>query len=164
MSNEIQTNGLYTQAAELIQAARNNVVRTVNQTMVNTYFEIGRLIIEHEQQGKERASYGDAVLSELSQSLTKQFGRGFSVTNLKQMRSFYSVYSIRQTLSDELDLSWSHYLKLMRIKDLDERNFYEIESAKNNWSLKELHGKIFGSGSRTPIAITLLVKKGEENG
>ncbi len=83
MSIEIEKNGLYTQIAELIRAARQNIVRTVNSTMVNTYFEIGRMIVEDEQQGKERAEYGEAVLAELSQNLTKQFGKGFSVTNLK---------------------------------------------------------------------------------
>lgn len=91
--------------------------------MVLTYFEIGKMIVEEEQNGKERANYGSQLLLELSRNLTKEFGKGFSVTNLKQMRSFYLVYSKQQafsvefkkgqTLSDEFKLSWSHYLKLM---------------------------------------------------
>lgn len=112
--------------------------------MVITYFEIGRMIVEDEQNGQSRANYGSQILVELSKSLTSDFGKGFSVTNLKQMRQFYLVYSqkltlqIGQTLSDEFKLSWSHYLKLMRIDDELERKFYELESLKNNWSLREL--------------------------
>jgi predicted nuclease of restriction endonuclease-like (RecB) superfamily len=124
--------------AGLLKQARNSVVRAINQTMARTYFEIGRLIIEEEQKGKERAEYGKQLINELSSRLTQEFGKGFSATNLKQMRSFYQIYSKGQTLSDEFELSWSHYLKLMRIDDKKERKFYEIESFKNNWSLKEL--------------------------
>jgi predicted nuclease of restriction endonuclease-like (RecB) superfamily len=117
--------------------------------MVETYFEIGRLIVEEEQNGSERAEYGKQILIELSNKLTKEFGLGFSVTNLQQMKNFYSIYGKQQTLSAKSDginiqhendfiLSWSHYLKLMRIEDVSERRFYEIECAKNNWSLREL--------------------------
>jgi hypothetical protein len=101
--------------------------------------------IVEEQNGNERAEYGSQLLTELSQNLLNEFGKGFSVTNLKQMRQFYSVYSkfVRiekgQTVSDEFKLSWSHYLKLMRIDNELERKFYEIESYKNNWSLRELN-------------------------
>ena len=121
--------------------------------MVYAYFEIGRMIMEEEQHGDNRASYGKQILRELSAYLTSIFGNGFSQTNLKQMRQFYMVYSkdqISQTLSDQFAnlpatstgrkffLSWSHYLKLMRIVDVEERHFYEIEAVKNDWSLREL--------------------------
>lgn len=132
----------------LLHNARNQVVRTVNTTMVQTYFEIGRLIVEHEQQGSGKAEYGAEILLTLSRQLSSEFGKGFSVTNLKQMRTFYMTYRKGQTLSDEskksqtpstkFTLSWSHYLKLMRISRLEERQFYEIESSKNNWSFREL--------------------------
>ncbi|MGI6394133.1 MAG: PDDEXK nuclease domain-containing protein [bacterium] len=138
MIKEVTTPVLYTKIADLINAARENVVRAVNQTMVYTYFEIGRMIVEDEQQGKERAEYGKQVLKELSAKLTKDFGKGFSVDNLQNMRQFYMVFSNYETTSRKFILSWSHYLKLMRIKDSDERSFYEIECAANNWSLKEL--------------------------
>lgn len=154
MSKEIQTNGLYTQVAELIQAARNNVVRTVNQTMVNTYFEIGRMIVEDEQKGKERAEYGKQVLKELSMKLTDNFGKGFSVDNLQNMRQFYMNYSNYETLSRNFSLSWSHYLKLMRIIDIDERRFYEIETQKNQWSLRELERQ-YDSALYTRLALSL---------
>lgn len=159
MSN-LQSKELLQSISALLENARKKVAVAVNQTMVLTYFEIGRMIVEDEQNGENRAEYGKTVLKELSVHLTERFGKGFSSTNLKQMRQFYMSYSIRQTLSDELqnsdyqdfdifqitsrksfpqfNLSWSHYLKLMRINDVNERKFYEIESFKNNWSLREL--------------------------
>jgi len=129
---------LFSKIAGLLQTARQNVVRAVNQTMVYTYYEIGRMIVEDEQQGKERAAYGKQVLKELSKRLSEQFGKGFSERNLEQMRQFYLVYSISQKSSAELQspdfkLSWSHYIKLMRIGNQDERRFYEIESVAGNW-------------------------------
>jgi len=125
MKQDIQTEHLYQKIAELLQAARQSVVRTINHTMVHTYFEIGRMIVEDEQQGKERADYGKQVLKTLSQRLRKDFGKGFSVDNLQNMRQFFLSYSIYETASRKFDLSWSHYLKLMRIDDEAERRFYE---------------------------------------
>ena len=117
--------------------------------MVYAYFEIGRMIVEEEQQGKNRAEYGKALLQKLSAVLSEEFGKGFSVTNLRQMRGFYLAYQAhlgvlkanskkQQTLSVEFTLGWSHYLKLMRIEDTQERQFYEIEAQQNNWSVREL--------------------------
>ena len=131
-------NNLLEKVIQLLDNARTNIVRSINQTMVLAYFEIGKLIVEEEQSGKNRAEYGLQLINELSGSLSKQYGKGFSTTNIKQMRSFYLAYAKGQTLSDEFNLSWSHYLKLMRIDDVNERKFYEIESFKNNWSLREL--------------------------
>ena len=139
--------------SELLDSARKQAKTAVNLSMVYAYYEIGRRIYEEEQQGKERAEYGKYLLKELSDYLLKKFGKGFSVTNLKQMRKFYLTYvndQIGQTVSDQFKnlpavsngrkffLSWSHYLKLMRISDVNERHFYEIEAAKNDWSLSEL--------------------------
>jgi predicted nuclease of restriction endonuclease-like (RecB) superfamily len=103
-----------------------------------TYFEIGRMIVEEEQKGELRANYGKQIIKTLSVKLTKDFGQGFSMRNIEQMRQFYIAYSIPQTVSAEFKLSWSHYLILMRISDENERRFYEVESIKNNWSLREL--------------------------
>ncbi len=138
MSKELIHQDFIERISVLLNNAKIKIINTVNHAMVFTYFEIGRLIIEEEQNGKERADYGKQLLSVRSKKLTIDFGKGFSETNIKQMRSFYTTYSKRQTLSDEFKLSWSHYLKLMRIDDEKERNFYEIESSKNNWSLREL--------------------------
>jgi predicted nuclease of restriction endonuclease-like (RecB) superfamily len=161
MTNKPLNTNFLSQIVDLLQSARNKVVRTINQTMVTTYFEIGRKIVEEEQDGKKRAEYGKQIIIQLSQVLTSEFGKGFSVRNIEQMRQFYLVYSKAQTLSAdfkeisqtssakskktnqqtlavEFKLSWSHYLKLMRIDDGSERKFYEIEAAKNNWSVREL--------------------------
>lgn len=133
-----ENEAFYSRISELLWTARKTVVQKVNKTIVNTYFEIGRLIVEEEQNGKSKAEYGQNLIQKLSQHLTTEFGRGFSTTNLKQMRTFYLTYSISQTVSDEFRLSWSHYLFLMRIDQMEERNFYEIEATENNWSLREL--------------------------
>lgn len=138
MSNDELSNNLIKKISDLLKNSRNKVLSTVNQTMVITYFEIGRMIIEEEQNGKEKAEYGKQILNSLSRRLTSDFGKGFSQRNLEQMRQFYIIYSKTQTVSAEFRLSWSHYLKLMRIDDINERKFYEIEAAKSNWSLREL--------------------------
>ena len=138
MSNNIGLSNLIGRITVLLENARNKVISTINHTMVLTYFEIGRMIVDDEQDGKERADYGKHILTDLSQKLTSDFGKGFSQRNLEQMRQFYLVYSKTQTVSAEFQLSWSHYLKLMRIDDENERKFYEIEASKNNWSLREL--------------------------
>lgn len=139
--------------ASVLESARKNAKTAVNLTMVYAYFEIGRIIVEEEQNGKNRAAYGKQILQELSEYLTAQFGKGFSVGNLKNIRQFYRVYAddqIGETVFSQFEnlpatdsgrrfyLSWSHYLKLMRIDNVDERHFYEIEAVKNEWSLSEL--------------------------
>lgn len=135
---QISDNSLYNKIASILEESRKFVATTVNTAMVQTYFEIGRLIVEEEQHGNVRAVYGKETLKNLSIKLTANYGKGFSVTNLKQMRDFYLTYQIRQTVSDQFTLSYSHYLFLMRIDNPEERKFYEIESSQNNWSLREL--------------------------
>jgi len=166
MELESTNDGFYSGIAELLRLARNTVVRQVNQTMVQTYFEIGRRIVEEEQGGSSRAEYGKNLVKGLSSKLTKDFGKGFSETNLKQMRSFFLAYADkgqtasdqldsqkRQTVSDVFKLSYSHYLKLMRIDNIEERNFYEIEAIKNNWSLRELNRQ-FDSALYTRLVLS----------
>ncbi|MDO9323507.1 MAG: DUF1016 N-terminal domain-containing protein, partial [Methanoregula sp.] len=150
---------------DLVQKARRTAAQNVNTLQVVTNFEIGRRIVEYEQQGSRRAGYGKQILKELSHRLTEEIGRGFSTTNLKYMRLFYLEYveivpqipetlsaqlpaktqtgtPISQTVSDQFkprfSLSWSHYIFLMNIDNRDERRFYEIESRQNQWSLSEL--------------------------
>jgi len=129
---------LYAQIASVLSKSRQFVVSTVNTTMVRTYFEIGRIIVENEQNGKSRAEYGKETLKNLSERLTKDFGKGFSVENLDRMRFFYRTYSNSSTVLTNFELSWSHYLFLMRIENPEERKFYEIECKNSNWSLREL--------------------------
>jgi hypothetical protein len=106
--NFMADNQLFKKIAELVELSRRKVIATVNLTMVHTYFEIGKMIVEEQQQGKERAKYGQHILKDLSEKLTAQFGKGFSEQNLRNMRQFFLTYStdnpssIRQTASSEL--------------------------------------------------------------
>jgi len=155
---------LYDRIRTLIVAARQTVARGVDLVQVHTNFEIGRHIVEHEQQGKQRAAYGAEVLTGLAEKLTGEFGKGFSRSNLEYMRRFYQAYASRydisQTMSGKLpsdgmpqttsgefallrseapfSVSWSHYVFLLGIKNPDERSFYEIEAATQGWNLAEL--------------------------
>lgn len=140
MSDSIKNKNdeLYSQIASVLSKSRQFVVSTVNTTMIRTYFEIGRIIVENEQNGKSRAEYGKETLKNLSERLTKDFGKGFSVENLDRMRFFYRTYSNSSTPLTNFELSWSHYLFLMRIENPEERKFYEIECKNSNWSLREL--------------------------
>ncbi|MDW8851164.1 PDDEXK nuclease domain-containing protein [Flavobacterium sp. MMLR14_040] len=99
MPNDLQNKVIFHQVAELLQNARQQVLRTVNSTMTITYFEIGRIIVEEEQNGKDRAEYGKKLLKGLSQQLTKEFGKGFSIRNLEQIRQFYIIYSKSESLT-----------------------------------------------------------------
>ena len=127
---------------DLIQQARRSVEKNVNTTMTITYFEIGRRIVEKEQQGEKRAQYGKRILQGLSEYLKASIGKGFSVENLTLMRRFYMTYadnSISQSAITKFNpnISWTHYIQLMRIANEDERRFYELEIAGNGWSVKE---------------------------
>ena len=133
---------IYEEIKILLNSARNSITSTINSTMAKTYFLIGKRIVEEEQKGEKRAEYGEELIKNLSLRLTEEFGKGFSKRNLWQMKQFYLVYSKVQTLSAQFKLSWSHYLILMRMENLDERNFYEIEAIQNNWSLRELRRQI----------------------
>lgn len=134
----LTTNNFYQEIKELLYSAKNKVYQTINTTMTQTYFQIGKRIVEEEQGGEIRAEYGSALLKNLSNELIKEFGKGYSEQNLKNMRQFYLIYQKRQTVSSEFKLSWSHYIFLTRIENINERNFYEIESIENHWSLREL--------------------------
>lgn len=131
--NEI--NELFSSIKNLVEQSKNKVYKTVNTEMINLYWNIGKMIFE-KQNGQSRANYGDYLLKQLSIRLTNIYGRGFSVTNLKNMRMFFSLFSIGQTLSDQL--TWSHYLELIKIKDKHKRDFYMNECINANWDVREL--------------------------
>lgn len=133
---------LYIRIVNILNEARSTVNKAINTTMTYTYFEIGRLIVEEEQEGKERAEYGKNLLKVLSVKLTNDFGKGFSSRNLANMKKFYLTYSILQKPSAKFNLSFSHYIILSNLKDDEERNFYEIEAFQNNWSIPELRRQI----------------------
>ena len=142
---KLTNNNIYQEIKELLYGAKNRVYQTINITMTETYYQIGKRIVEEEQGGETRAEYGSALLKNLSSELIKEFGKGYSEQNLKNMRQFYLIYQKRQTVSSEFKLSWSHYIFLTRIENINERNFYEIESIENSWSLRELKRQ-FDSG------------------
>ncbi|HBF09884.1 MAG TPA: DUF1016 domain-containing protein, partial [Gammaproteobacteria bacterium] len=123
-----------------IQQARDQVKRAVNTAMVQSYWQIGCLIVEDEQQGQERAAYGKQQLKHLSQVLTDRLGKGFDVTNLRNMRRFYLAFPIRETVS--LELNWSHYNLLTRIENEAARNWYMQETISQSWSVRALERQI----------------------
>ena len=141
---------------DLLAAARSNVARQVNNELLSTYWNIGRIIAEYEQTVPERADYGKQTLKELSKALTAEFGKGFSRANLQNMRSFYLTYEKCQTLSGKL--SWSHYCELLTIADTVKRSFYEKEAVNSNWSVRELKRQIDSS-----LFERLLLSRGDAN-
>jgi len=140
----------------ILDTARNSVARQVNNELLNTYWNIGRIICEYEQTIPDRADYGKQTLKELSQTLTKEFGKGFSRANLYNMRLFYQSYEKIQTVSGKL--SWSHYCELLSISDTDKRSFYEKETINSGWSVRELKRQIESS-----LFERLLLSRGDAN-
>jgi len=136
--------------------ARNSVAKEVNNILIQTYWEIGRIIVEDEQGNSDRAEYGKQLITDLSKRLTKEYGKGFSRSNLQNMRNFYLSYPICQTLSGKL--SWSHYCELLSISDEKKRSFYEKETVSANWSVRELKRQI-----KTSLFERLLLSSGDEN-
>ena len=140
----------------VLENARNNVVRQVNAELLTAYWNVGRIIVEHEQDSKERAPYGKETLRQLSRLLTAEYGKGFSVSNLQFMRRFYQTYQIQQTLS--VKLTWSHYCELLSLSDEARRGFYEKECVRSGWSVRELKRQI-----ATSLFERLLLSNGEAN-
>lgn len=144
---------IYDQISPLIRRARESVMRAIDTTMVHTYWNIGRYIVEEEQTGEARAEYGKELLRKLSKRLNKEFGRGFGLSTLEDVRKFYLVYSLSPTKSHAVrgelempnfqpNLSWTHYRLLMRVTRPEARSFYEIEASKNNWPSRVLERQI----------------------
>lgn len=138
ISNSMNEDELVNKITKLLESGRNAVLNQTNYVMTLTYFEIGKNIVEFEQQGNLRSEYANKTLLNLSKKLSSKFGKGFSDRNLRNMRAFYLAYKdIWQTVP-AISLSWSHYLFLLAIDNEQERRFYEIETDKNKWSLREL--------------------------
>ena len=199
---------LYTDIKKLIEQAKNFVVQNINTTLVFTNYHIGKMIVDDEQHGNERAKYAEKTLSNLSKKLTKEFGKGYSKSNLEYMRKFFllcenrdiwqpgknksvitqsligqsektkssvsqfsgspsplkqmvTAQSIIAQFSGLFKLSWTHYIMLMRIENEEERNFYEIETVNNNWSVRELQRQ-YNSSLYERIALSKDKKKVKE--
>lgn len=149
----------YEGIVELLDDARRAAGRAVNSIITTAYWEVGRRIVEEEQRGRRKAGYGDQLISQLASDLTARFGRGFSRTNVFQMRQFYLAYKeIVQTPSGQspaaakiqtasgslpdFPLSWSHYVRLLSVQDLPGRRFYEDEALRAGWSVRQLDRQI----------------------
>lgn len=141
---------------ELLNQSRKNVAKQVNYEILATYWKIGEVIVKYEQNEQIRAAYGEKTLILLSKRLTKELGRGFSRSNLQNMRLFYLQYPICQTVSGKL--SWSHYCELLTVSDVDKREFYEKECIDSKWSVRELKRQIESS-----LFERLLLSKGNTN-
>ena len=144
----INIDGIYRRIAKYLQTVQNAILQTINTEMVLVYCKIGKEIIEHEQEGESRAAYGEELIRNLSRKLINEFGKGYSVSNLRNMRQFYLSYQdeIHQTASGELlfipKVSWSKYCLLMQVRNREARAFYEQESLNNKWSVRELDRQI----------------------
>ncbi len=125
---------------ELLINSRNQLVRVVNTAMVQTYWQIGKLIVEDEQDGKTRAEYGKQVLANLAKELHREFGKGFDISNLRKMRAFYLAFPIRDAV--RLELSWTHYRILLRVENIQAREWYLNECAEQHWSARALERQI----------------------
>ncbi len=134
--NEIFFNSI----RDVILTSRQRVYRAVNFVLLETYWNIGKLIVEEEQQGESRAAYGSNLLKNLSKQLTLEFGKGFDYTNLTNMRNFYLSFSNIDALRQEL--SWTHYRILSKIDSEEKRTFYLNEAAENAWNSRQLERQI----------------------
>lgn len=141
---------------EILLNARTNVAQQVNHELLSAYWNIGRVIVEYEQDSNARAAYGKDTMKQLSRRLLKEFGKGFSLSNIYNMRQFYMDYPKFQTLSGKL--TWSHYCELMSISDPDRRSFYEKECERSGWSVREMKRQI-----STSLFERLLLSDGKAN-
>lgn len=157
---------LYGRIQAILAEARSQAWRAVNSAMVAAYWEIGRVIVEEERNGRTRAEYGERLLEGLSELLKKEFGRGFDRTNLHRMKLFYLTYPIRDAVRHEL--GWTHYRLLLKVERDDARGFYEAEAVAARWSTRELERQIDSllferlALSRDKKKVLALAKKGHE--
>ena len=141
-NNLLNNEALVNEIASIITNARNNVAKQVNNELLNAYWNIGRVIVEDELKNN-RGEYGKKQLLAISKNLTNKFGKGFSQSNLYNMKMFYTKYPIFQSVTGKL--SWTHYCELLYISDDDKRSFYEKEAINANWSVRELKRQISSS-------------------
>jgi predicted nuclease of restriction endonuclease-like (RecB) superfamily len=131
---------LYTDIRQILLQAREKAYQAVNAEMVQAYWQIGRMIVEHEQQGRQRAEYGAYLIQTLSQRLTQDFGKGFNTSSLKRMRQFYLAFQKGAAVRHQL--SWTHYRILLKVKDESARMFYVEEAIACRWAYRELERQI----------------------
>ena len=140
----------------LLKTSRKSIAQQVNQELLSTYWKIGEVIVRYEQNDSVRAAYGEKTLLQLSKALTKELGKGFSRSNIYNMRQFYLSYPIFQSVTGKL--SWTHYCELLSISDKDKRSFYEKEAVNAGWSVREMKRQIDSS-----LFERLLLSRGDAN-
>ena len=150
------TETIVSEIKTLLDSSRQKVATQVNIELLSTYWKIGEIIVRYEQNDQIRAAYGDNTLNQLSKLLSKEFGKGFSRSNIYNMRLFYLSYQKIQTVSGKL--SWSHYCELLSISDIDKRSFYEKECIASGWSVRELKRQ-----KESSLFERLLLSKGDAN-
>lgn len=151
-----KNNTMALEITNMVNEAKNNLAKEINKSITYVYWNIGRIIVKHENEDNNRLEYGKEVLKGLSKELTKLLGKGYSYTNLTYMRWFYNTYPDYNKISESL--SWSHYIELITIKDDDKRNFYEKECINSNWSVRELQRQL-----DTSLFERLLLSDGKAN-
>ncbi|MGN0309469.1 MAG: YhcG family protein [Bacteroides sp.] len=140
LSYNKEDNALFAQIKNVLDEARRQVARSVNTTIVKAYWQVGKYIVEYEQQGKGRAEYGKGVIINLSKRLTMEYGGGFSVPNIKLMRQFYLYYPKGYSVSSQL--TWTHWRALLRVQNEVAREYYIQECVAANWSVRQLERQI----------------------
>ena len=157
MANDIQIpQNMINEIRDIMNSARQNIAAQVNNELVAAYWNIGRVIVEHEQNSSKRAEYGKDSMRQLSSTLTKEFGKGFSLSNLYNMRQIYVDYPKFQSLTGKL--TWTHYCELLSISDREKRSFYEKECERSGWSVRELKRQV-----STSLFERLLLSEGKAN-
>lgn len=170
--NQLSNSDIYAEIRETLITSRKKAYSAVNSAMVQAYWQIGRIIVEHEQRGSIRAEYGKGMLQEVSERLTEEFGKGFTVTNLKYMRQFYATFPNSHSLRDEL--TWTHYRLLLKVENEAARQWYMNEAIASGWSSRQLdrqistlyYERILSSRDKQPVvdeANTLLAPLAAEN-
>ena len=166
--NSIDYQSLLDRISDSYAYGFQKAVAAVNSSMVETYWKIGQYIVEFEQEGKSKAEYGKALLTNLSKDLSFAHGKGFSLSNVYMMRQFFIKYPIFQTVSGIFDrLTWSHFCELIPIDNELERQFYEVQSQNENWNVRELKRQKKSSlflrlaASKVKAGILLLAKQGQ---
>ena len=148
---------LINEIKDITQSSRGKIAQQINETILHTYWKIGRVIVEREQEGNLKSQYGKKLLPELSKRLASELGRGYSHSNLQNMRQLFIAYpEICQMPSGKL--TWSHFNELSYIKDADARSFYEHECINSGWSVEELKRQI-----GTSLFERLLLSDGKPN-
>ena len=151
-----ENNDMVKEITELVNEAKKRLSNEINKSIIYVYWNIGKIIVSNENEFNNRLEYGKEVLKQLSNELTKYLGKGYSYTNLTYMRWFYNIYPNYEDINE--NLSWSHYIELITIKDEDKRNFYEKECINSNWSVRELKRQL-----GTSLFERLLLSDGKNN-